>query len=99
MNGRDVFLCDSIRTPIGRYGGGLSSVRTDDLATLPLRELLKRNKDINPSAIDDVILGCATPRAGHALEQHGGDVSAKRLCQIFGVTSREFRAWRSRPIS
>ncbi|WP_447725864.1 3-oxoadipyl-CoA thiolase [Sphingomonas koreensis] len=55
----DAFICDAIRTPIGRYGGGLSSVRADDLAALPLRALLDRNPGLDPAAIDDVILGCA----------------------------------------
>jgi 3-oxoadipyl-CoA thiolase len=55
----DAFICDAIRTPIGRYGGSLSSVRTDDLAAIPLRALLNRNPSLDPAAIDDVILGCA----------------------------------------
>jgi 3-oxoadipyl-CoA thiolase len=54
-----VFLCDAVRTPIGRYGGSLSLVRTDDLAAIPIRELLKRNPAVDWSALDDVILGCA----------------------------------------
>lgn len=57
MNG--VYICDGVRTPIGRYGGGLSSVRTDDLAALPLRALRDRNPSVDWSALDDVILGCA----------------------------------------
>jgi acetyl-CoA acyltransferase len=56
---RDAFICDAIRTPIGRYGGALSSVRPDDLGALVLRELLKRNPKLDPAAIGDVILGCA----------------------------------------
>src|ERR1700744_1822670 len=55
----DAFICDAIRTPIGRYGGALSSVRPDDLAAAVLRELLKRNSGLDPSAVDDVIFGCA----------------------------------------
>lgn len=55
----DAFICDAIRTPIGRYGGGLSSVRTDDLAALPIRELMKRNASVDWEAVDDVIYGCA----------------------------------------
>jgi 3-oxoadipyl-CoA thiolase len=54
----DAYLCDFIRTPIGRYGGGLARVRTDDLAAIPLRELLLRHPDLGGS-IDEVILGCA----------------------------------------
>lgn len=60
---RDAFICDGIRTPIGRYGGALAGVRADDLAAIPLRELLNRNPRPDPSAIDDVIFGCAN-RAG-----------------------------------
>jgi acetyl-CoA C-acetyltransferase/acetyl-CoA acyltransferase len=54
-----VFVCDYIRTPIGRYGGALSSVRTDDLAALPLRALMARNGGVDWAAVDDVIFGCA----------------------------------------
>jgi acetyl-CoA acetyltransferase len=56
---RDVFICDAVRTPIGRYGGVLSSVRTDDLAAIPIRALLARNPKLDPAAIDEVIYGCA----------------------------------------
>ncbi|MDT3752225.1 3-oxoadipyl-CoA thiolase [Citrobacter freundii complex sp. 2023EL-00966] len=56
---RDAFICDGIRTPIGRCGGALAGVRADDLAAIPLRELLNRNPRLDPSAIDDVIFGCA----------------------------------------
>jgi acetyl-CoA acyltransferase len=55
----DALVCDAIRTPFGRYGGALSSIRADDLAAVPLRELLRRNPSLAPSAIDDVIMGCA----------------------------------------
>ena len=55
----DVYICDAIRTPVGRYGGGLAPVRADDLAALPIRALLERNPGLDPEAVDDVILGCA----------------------------------------
>jgi 3-oxoadipyl-CoA thiolase len=55
----DAFICDAVRTPIGRYGGGLSSVRPDDLAAHVIRSLTERNKGFDPAAIDDVIFGCA----------------------------------------
>jgi len=55
----EVFICDAVRTPIGRYGGVLSSVRTDDLGAIPLRALLERNPKLDPMAIDEVIFGCA----------------------------------------
>ena len=55
----DVFICDAIRTPIGRYGGALASVRTDDLGTIPIRTLMQRHAALDWSAVDDVIYGCA----------------------------------------
>ena len=55
----DAFLCDYIRTPIGRYAGALAQVRTDDLAALPLAALLARNPGLDPAAIEEVWLGCA----------------------------------------
>ncbi len=55
----DAFICDGVRTPIGRYGGALAAVRTDDLAAVPIRALLARNPSLEPSAIDEVLLGCA----------------------------------------
>lgn len=54
----EVYICDGIRTPIGRYGGGLASVRADDLAAIPLAALLRRNPQMDPAAVDEVILGC-----------------------------------------
>ena len=56
---RDVFLCDAARTAIGRYGGSLSKVRTDDLAAAPIKALMKRNPNIDWAALDEVIYGCA----------------------------------------
>lgn len=55
----DAFICDYIRTPIGRFGGALSSVRTDDLGAVPLRALMARNTDVDWENVDDVIFGCA----------------------------------------
>jgi acetyl-CoA acyltransferase len=55
----DAYICDAIRTPIGRYGGALSSVRTDDLAAIPIRALMTRNASVDWAALDDVIYGCA----------------------------------------
>jgi acetyl-CoA acetyltransferase len=55
----EAWICDALRTPIGRYGGALSSVRTDDLGAIPLRALLERNESLPADAIDDVIYGCA----------------------------------------
>ncbi|WP_460151004.1 3-oxoadipyl-CoA thiolase [Pseudomonas sp. S3_A03] len=56
---RDVFICDAIRTPIGRFGGGLATVRADDLAALPIKALMERNPSVQWSAVDEVFLGCA----------------------------------------
>jgi acetyl-CoA acyltransferase len=56
---REVYICDAIRTPIGRYGGALSSVRPDDLAAIVLRSLMERNPQIDWNEVNDVILGCA----------------------------------------
>ena len=55
----EAFLCDGIRTPVGRYGGALSSVRTDDLGAIPLKALMERNPEVDWEAVDDVIMGCA----------------------------------------
>ncbi len=55
----EAFICDAIRTPIGRYGGALAGVRTDDLAAVPLAALMKRNPSVDWKAVDDVVYGCA----------------------------------------
>jgi 3-oxoadipyl-CoA thiolase len=56
---RHAFICDAIRTPFGRYGGALSSVRTDDLAAIPIRALMARNANVDWQAVTDVLYGCA----------------------------------------
>ena len=56
---KEAFLCDGIRTPVGRYGGALSSVRADDLGAIPIKNLMERNSGVDWEAVDDVILGCA----------------------------------------
>ena len=55
----DAFICDAVRTPIGRYGGALSGVRADDLGAIPLKALMARNPRVDWAAVDDIILGCA----------------------------------------
>src|SRR5881227_882556 len=55
----DAYICDAIRTPFGRYGGALASVRADDLAAIPIKALMERNRKVDWGAIDDVIYGCA----------------------------------------
>ncbi|HEX3097467.1 MAG TPA: 3-oxoadipyl-CoA thiolase [Usitatibacter sp.] len=104
----EAFLCDAIRTPFGRYGGALSSVRTDDLAALPLAELARRNPGIDWAALDDVIYGCANQAgednrnvarmalllAGLPVEVPGATVN--RLCgsgmEAIGQLARAIRA-------
>ncbi|HEY7964263.1 MAG TPA: 3-oxoadipyl-CoA thiolase [Steroidobacteraceae bacterium] len=56
---QQAFICDAVRTPIGRYGGALAAVRADDLAAIPLAALLKRNAGLDPAAVEEVVLGCA----------------------------------------
>src|SRR6201997_1470567 len=53
------YICDAIRTPIGRYAGSLSSIRTDDLAALPIKQLVERSPTVDWAALDDVVYGCA----------------------------------------
>src|SRR5215204_4646602 len=55
---RDAYICDAVRTPIGRYGGVLAKVRTDDLATVPLKALMARNPKVDWDRLDEVFLGC-----------------------------------------
>ncbi|MGW8367317.1 MAG: 3-oxoadipyl-CoA thiolase [Gammaproteobacteria bacterium] len=55
----DAFICDAVRTPIGRYGGGLSTIRCDDLAAIPIKALVERNPKLDAARIEDVIYGCA----------------------------------------
>jgi acetyl-CoA acyltransferase len=69
------FICDAIRTPIGRYGGVLSSVRTDDLGAIPLAALMARNPSVDWSLLDDVIYGCVN-QAG----EDNRNVAHRRLC-------------------
>ena len=55
----EAFICDAIRTPIGRYGGALAGVRPDDLGAIPLKALMERNPQVDWSAVEDIIYGCA----------------------------------------
>jgi 3-oxoadipyl-CoA thiolase len=88
----DAYVCDYIRTPIGRYAGALSSVRADDLAAIPIKALIDRNADVDWAELDDVILGCAN-QAGEdnrnlarmagllaGLPDSSGGVTLNRLC-------------------
>ncbi|MFC0684200.1 3-oxoadipyl-CoA thiolase [Novosphingobium clariflavum] len=56
---RPAYICDAVRTPIGRYGGGLAAIRADDLGAVPLRALLARNPSLDPAAVEEVFYGCA----------------------------------------
>ncbi len=69
------FICDAVRTPFGRFGGALATMRADDLAALPLKALLARNPGLDPSRIDDVIFGCANQGRGRQ-PQRGADGAA-----------------------
>ncbi|MYB35533.1 MAG: 3-oxoadipyl-CoA thiolase [Gammaproteobacteria bacterium] len=71
----DVYICDGVRTPIGRYGGALSSIRTDDLGSVPIRKLMERNHQVDWSLLDDLILGCAN-QAGEDSRNVG------RMCSL-----------------
>jgi acetyl-CoA C-acetyltransferase len=108
----DAFICDAIRTPIGRYGGSLKDVRADDLGAIPLRELVKRNPGVDWSAIDDIVYGCANQAgednrnvarmsallAGLPPEVPGTTVN--RLCgsgmDAIGIAARAIRAGETR---
>jgi len=92
MTMTEAFICDAVRTPIGRYGGALSSVRADDLAAIPIRALKERNHQVDWLALDDIILGCAN-QAGEdnrnlarmagllaGLPDSSGGVTLNRLC-------------------
>jgi 3-oxoadipyl-CoA thiolase len=88
----EAFICDAVRTPIGRYGGALAHVRADDLAAIPIRALKERNPGVDWDALDDVILGCAN-QAGEdnrnlarmagllaGIPDKSGGVTLNRLC-------------------
>ncbi|HET9458810.1 MAG TPA: 3-oxoadipyl-CoA thiolase [Sphingomicrobium sp.] len=88
----EAFICDYVRTPIGRYGGALSGVRADDLAAIPIKALIERNPEVDWGELDDVILGCAN-QAGEdnrnlarmagllaGLPDSSGGVTLNRLC-------------------
>ena len=104
----DAFICDALRTPFGRYGGALSSVRTDDLGAIPLRALMQRNATVDWQAVTDVIFGCANQAgednrnvahmsallAGLPLEVPGATIN--RLCgsglDAVGTAARAIRS-------
>jgi len=104
----DAFICDAIRTPFGRYGGSLATVRADDLAAAPIKALMARNPSVDWSLLDDVILGCANQAgednrnvarmaallAGLPIEVPG--VTLNRLCgsglDALGAAARAIKA-------
>ncbi|EWM52108.1 thiolase, N-terminal domain protein [Bordetella holmesii 70147] len=105
---QQAFICDAIRTPFGRYGGALSSVRADDLAAIPIKALMARNPNVRWEEIDDIIFGCANQAgednrnvarmasllAGLPIEVAGATIN--RLCgsglDAIGTASRAIRA-------
>lgn len=104
----EAFICDAVRTPIGRYGGGLATVRPDDLAAVVLRALLSRNAGLDAAQIDDVLMGCAN-QAGEdnrnvarmasllaGLPETVGGATINRLCgsglDAVGSAARAIRA-------
>lgn len=104
----DAFICDAVRTPIGRYGGALAGVRTDELAAIPMAALRERNPSVDWSALDDVVYGCANQAgednrnvarmaallAGLPISTPGTTVN--RLCgsgmDAIGIAARAIRA-------
>src|SRR4249920_3217210 len=105
---RDVFICDAVRTPIGRYGGALARVRADDLAVAPIKALMARNSKVDWSRLDEVFFGCAN-QAGEdnrnvarmalllaGLPQSVPGVTLNRLCasglDAVGTAARAIRA-------
>src|SRR5450755_383166 len=105
---QEAFICDALRTPIGRYGGALATVRPDDLAAIPLRALMERNSGVDWAAVDDVIYGCANQAgednrnvarmalllAGLPVEVPGSSVN--RLCgssmDAIGIAARAIKS-------
>jgi 3-oxoadipyl-CoA thiolase len=104
----EAYICDALRTPIGRYGGALAGVRTDDLAAIPLRALVERNPGVDWAAVDDVVYGCVNQAgednrnvarmalllAGFPVEVPGSTVN--RLCgssmDAIGIAARAIRS-------
>jgi len=104
----EAYICDAVRTPIGRYAGSLSKVRPDDLATVPLKALMARNKGVDWGRIDDVVMGCVN-QAGEdnrnvarmalllaGLPEHVSGVTVNRLCssglQAVGMAAQAIKA-------
>jgi acetyl-CoA acyltransferase len=108
----DAFICDAIRTPIGRYGGALKDVRADDLGAVPIKELMRRNPDVDWGAIDEVVFGCAN-QAGEdnrnvarmssllaGLPQQVPGTTVNRLCgsgmDAVGIAARAIKSGEAR---
>ena len=95
---REVFICDAARTPIGRYGGALAKVRTDDLAAVPIKALVARNPKADWSRLDEVFFGCANQSG-----EDNRNVARMALLlaglppAIPGVTINRLCAWGSTP--
>ena len=104
----EAFICDAVRTPFGRYGGGLATVRADDLGAVPIKALVERNASVDWSAVDDVVYGCAN-QAGEdnrnvarmalllaGLPQEVPGATVNRLCgssmDAIGVAARAIKS-------
>src|ERR1700751_6247823 len=111
---RDVFICDAVRTPIGRYGGALARVRTDDLAAAPIKALIARNAKADWSRLDEVFFGCAN-QAGEdnrnvgrmalllaGLPDQVPGSTVNRLCgssmDAIGIASRAIKSGEASPL-
>jgi len=105
---KEVFICDAVRTPVGGFGGSLSTIRTDDLAAIPLRTLMERQPQVNWTEVDDVLMGCAN-QAGEdnrnvarmgsllaGLDEQVPGATINRLCgsgmDAVGTAARAIRA-------
>jgi len=86
----DAYLCDAIRTPIGRYAGALAPVRADDLAAVPLAALMARNASVDWAAVDDVIFGRASQAGETELMIAGGVESMSRAPFVMGKAETAF---------
>src|SRR6267142_1189066 len=86
----DVFVCDAVRTPIGRFGGSLAKVRADDLAAAPIKALMARHPKLDWSAVDEVYFGCANQAGEDDFAIAGGVESMTRAPFVMGKAPEAF---------
>ncbi len=100
---REVFICDAVRTPIGRYGGALASVRADDLAAVPIRALRERQPQVDWARLDDVVLGWrfVNPSMRDAFGVDSMPETAENVADEHGVSRSDQDAFaeRSQPVT